>query len=244
MTVTKHLALLTVLVTATFIGSSFLTSFTGYRADQLPIPQVDPPIQPVGWAFAIWGVIYGWLVISALYGLIARAADAGWNRARLPLILSLAIGTPWLMVANASPIWATVMIFALLVTAVWALIVSPLADRWLLAAPIGLYAGWLTAASFVSLGATAAGYGIGFGAIGWAWAGIGAALLIALAVQARVPDMPTYAAAVAWALIGILAKNLGSLPMLAAAAGSGAVILGLFAVWSRVRAGRPRSLHP
>lgn len=42
------------------------------------MPQVDPPVQPAGWAFSIWSEIYLWLIVSAggviLMALIAATA--------------------------------------------------------------------------------------------------------------------------------------------------------------------------
>lgn len=201
-------ALLTLLFTATFVVSpAFTEPFSGYRADQLPIPQVDPPIQPAGYAFAIWGLIYGWLIVSAVFGLWQRRGDPDWERVRTPLIAALALGTPWLAVANASPIWATLLIAGMAASAIAALILTPDRDRWLLRAPVAIFAGWLTAATCVSLGATAAGYGLLFDANGWAYAGIALAALVALAVQARVPAAPEYGLTVIWALVGVSVKN-------------------------------------
>ena len=130
-------ALLTLVLTITFVVSpAFTDPFSGFRADQLPIPQVEPPVQPAGYAFAIWGLIYGWLVVSALYGVLRRADDAGWDRARWPLIVSLAIGTPWLAVANQSAVWATIMIFVMAAGAIAALLRAPETDRWWLRVPV------------------------------------------------------------------------------------------------------------
>ena len=42
--------------------------FAGYDADLFPIPQENPPVQPAGWAFSIWGLIYLWLILGALEG--------------------------------------------------------------------------------------------------------------------------------------------------------------------------------
>jgi hypothetical protein len=205
---TRILALLTLLATLAFAAAPFITPpFEGFTADQLPIPQINPPVQPAGYAFSIWGLIYGWLIVSAVFGLWKRGSDPGWNRARPALILSLAIGAPWLAIANLSPILATVTIFAMAVTAVVALLRAPAADRWWLQAPLAIYAGWLTAASFVSLGSTAAGYGLLFGSLGWAYAGVTGALLVALAVQATKPAAPEYGATVIWALVGIIVAN-------------------------------------
>lgn len=201
-------ALLTLLFTASFVLSPFVTPpFSGFGADQLPIPQVDPPIQPAGYAFSIWGLIYIWLLVSAGFGLWKRADAADWDGARVPLILSMAIGTPWLWIAGVSPIWATITIFAMALTAVAALWLAPRRDRWLFRAPVAIYAGWLTAASFVSLGSTMAGYGVLADAQGWAFIGIGLALVSALIVQFRAHNAPAYGITVIWALVGIIVAN-------------------------------------
>jgi hypothetical protein len=227
-------ALLTALFTLTFlISPAFTEPFSGFRADQLPIPQTPPPIQPAGYAFAIWGVIYLWLILSAAYGLFRRAGDPGWNRGRLGLIISLALGTPWLWIANHSAIWATIVIFGMLAGAIAALLTAPKTDRWWLQAPVALYAGWLTAASFVSLGSMAAGYGILTDGTGWAWIGISGSLLTGLAVLWAKPQAPEIASTLVWALVGIIVANgltFNSVSLLSAA---GIIILGLMLTRSR-----------
>lgn len=237
----KHAAALLILaLTLAFaISPAFTDPFSGYRPDQLPIPQTDPPIQPAGYAFAIWGLIYAWLIVSAVYGLWRRPADAGWARVRLPLGLSLALGVPWLAIANASPVWATVVIFGMMGAAVAALIRSPAQDRWWLRAPVAIYAGWLTAASFVSLGATAAGHGLLTGPVGWAFIGIGGALAVALAVLRAVRGAgrgaPEYGLTLIWALAGIAARNGAALPAVTTLALAGAVTVAVAAVLSARR---------
>ncbi|NBD28558.1 MAG: hypothetical protein GVY31_00795 [Alphaproteobacteria bacterium] len=205
----KHaLALLTTIFTLTFVLSPLVTDpFSGFRSDQLPNPQVDPPVQPAGYAFAIWGLIYAWLTVSAVFGLCKRREDAGWNRMRGPLLVSLVIGTPWLWIANQSPIWATVTIFAMAGAAILAARRSPDHDRWLAHAPVAIYAGWLTAASFVSLGSTAAGHGLLTGAMGWAYIGIAGATLSAVAVLFSLRWRLEYTLTLAWALTGIIVAN-------------------------------------
>lgn len=201
-------AWLTLLFTATFVASPAFTSpFSGFASDQLPIPQIDPPVQPAGYAFSIWGLIYGWLLISAVFGVFARRSDSACDRVRAPLLASLALGTPWLAVANRSAIWATVLLIAMASTAIMAVLKAPEEDRWWLKAPVAIYAGWLTAATFVSLGSTAAGYGLLTGSLGWAFIGITLALLVAVTVQRAVPNAPLYAATVIWALVGIIVAN-------------------------------------
>ena len=193
----------------------------GFTADQLPYPQIDPPVQPAGYAFAIWGLIYSWLVVSAVFGVWKRRSDTAWDHVRAPLMVSLAVGTPWLAIANALAVWATITIFIMAAAAIVALIRAPKVDGWWLQAPVGIYAGWLTAASFVSLGSTAAGYGIALGSLGWAYLAIILALGVTLAVIARKPTAPEYGITVIWALIGIIVANLSGAVgvMILAAAG-------------------------
>ena len=204
----KHLyALGTLIVTFTFVISPALTApFSGFRPDQLPIAQIDPPVQPAGYAFAIWGLIYAWLVVSAIYGIWKRADDPAWDRARLPLIVSLGVGTPWLAIANTSPLWATITIFIMALGAILALMRAPHQDYWWFRAPVGIYAGWLTAASFVSLGSTAAGYGVLTDQMGWAYLGISGALVLALVVL-RATQATPYGLTVVWALVAIVVAN-------------------------------------
>lgn len=218
-------AILTLLFTATFVISPALTSpFSGFESDQLPIPQIDPPIQPAGYAFSIWGLIYAWLVVSAVFGLWKRAQDAAWDIMRAPLIVSLALGTPWLWVANQSAIFATLLIFAMAIPAIIALHRAPQDDPWLARWPVSIYAGWLTAASFVSLGTTMAGYGVLFDQTGWAYVGIALALLVAIPVQWMRPDAPGYGLTIIWACVGIIVAN--GMTLASAEAALGIVLMG------------------
>lgn len=229
-------AWLTLVVTITFITSPAFTSpFSGFRAEQLPVPQIDPPVQPAGYAFSIWGLIYGWLLVSALFGVFARRTDVAWDRARTPLALSLALGTPWLAVANRSAVWATVLIIAMAATAIVALLRAPDTDSVWLRTPVAIYAGWLTAATFVSLGSTAAGYGLLTNSLGWAFIGISLALLVAILVQRMIPRAPWYAATVIWALVAIMVAN-GNEPIaVTLLAGAGILVLGFLLASQRQR---------
>jgi hypothetical protein len=131
-----------------FASAPFWTDgFGGFDPNRYPDPQIDPPVQPAGYAFAIWGPIYLWLLAHAGFGLFARDEDGPWDRTRWPLFLSLAIGASWISVAQRSPILATILIWIMLAGALMALMRTPARDRWLLAGPLGLYAGWLTAAT-------------------------------------------------------------------------------------------------
>lgn len=209
-----------------FAASPFLgDGFNGFSPDQFPVPQDDPAVQPAGYAFALWGVIYLWLILGAVFGLIARREDAGWSQVRAPLVASLLVGAAWIPVANASVPWATVMIWAMLATALLALLRAPSRDGWWLSGPVGLYAGWLTAASSVSVGLVLGGYGW-LPDVAAAVVALAIALLIAAAVLTLRPGALTYAAGVIWALIGVVVQNMGDgSPLTLGLAAGGALLI-------------------
>ena len=203
-------AALIFLLAIAFAAAPLFSSFNGFDPGLYPVPQENPPVQPAGYAFAIWGLIYLSLIVHGAWGLLRRAYDAVWDRIRIPLALSLAAGIPWLAVAERSPIAATAMIWVMLLAALAALFRTTTAtDRLLLAPPVAIYAGWLTAASSVSVGLLLAGHGV-TGEIAAAWIGLALAAAIASIVQLRLARAPEYGLAVGWALIAVAARNLGT----------------------------------
>lgn len=198
-----------VLLTAITFGLSplFTPAFRGYDPAQFPVRIDDPAILPSGYAFAIWGLIFAWLIVHAAFGLWKRADDPIWQRMRAPLILSLAAGTVWLWVAVRSPLGASLLIAVMLAGALLALLRTPASpDRWLLLAPVAIYAGWLTAATGVSFGVLLAGFG-------WLSDTASAILMLvlvlalALYVQLRLRRAPEYALTVIWALVAIVQND-------------------------------------
>ena len=208
----------------------FFTPFDGFDPERYPMPQRDPAIQPAGWAFSIWGIIYLGLIVHAAIG-VTRGDAAGWRESRAPLAVSLAVGAIWLPVAGVSPVWATVLIWVMLIGALMALFAGRRAgEPWRVDLPLGLYAGWLSAASFVSLALLGAGWGVLFDDLGWARVLLPVAVGFAALMLWSMGFVPGYAAAVAWALVGIVAKSWGvhmdvALMALAGIAALGGVLL-------------------
>ncbi|MES2664979.1 MAG: hypothetical protein V4712_02700 [Pseudomonadota bacterium] len=206
MTYTKPLLL--VAATLAFGVAPFITPpFTGYDPAMFPVQIARPSIQPAGYAFSIWSVIYLWLFVHAGFGLWKRAHDTAWDAVRWPLMLAVIIGAAWLAIAGSLPVTATVTIWVMLGAALLAFLrADPVQDRWLLSAPTAIFAGWLSAAAAVSLGVVLAGYG-------WLSDTASAALMlavvlcIALRVQTLRPRMPVYGLTVIWALIGVVVAN-------------------------------------
>lgn len=199
--------------------------FTGYDPTAFPVVIDRPAVQPAGYAFAIWGLIYLGLIAHAAFGLIARAGHPDWARPRLPLLAALVLGTGWIALALFDPVPATVAILLMAGAANLAFLRAPSqTDRWLLSAPLALFAGWLTAASAVSVGVLLAGYGV-LSNTAAALVMLAVTLGVALAVQRARPGQPAYAATVVWALIGVaVANRTDNLPVLIAAL-AGAVAL-------------------
>lgn len=184
----------------------YSAGFNGFSAGQFPIPQDNPPVQPAGYAFSIWGLIYIWLLAGALFGLLNRYDASEWDAMRWPYIVSLTIGAAWIPVANISPAWATLLIWIMWATAALAFLRAGERDRIWLRTPIALYTGWLTAAACVALGLLLAGYGYVSEQVA-AIAMIVLALVLAASLLVMRPDTPEFAASVVWALVGVIVAN-------------------------------------
>ena len=49
-------AALTLILSVAFAASPFLVpGFGGFDPNQFPVPQINPSMQPAGYAFSIWG---------------------------------------------------------------------------------------------------------------------------------------------------------------------------------------------
>lgn len=225
---------LVLLAAIAFLVAPFVSPpFTGYDPWMFPVVIARPFIQPAGYAFSIWGLIYGWLALHAVFGLIKRADDAAWDVTRVPLAGSALMGAVWLGIAGVAPLTATVVIWVMLGLALLAMLrADPARDRWLMVAPIAFYSGWLTAAAAVSLGVILAGFGI-LGNTASAIAMLALVLVIAVTVQLRKRGVLEYGATVIWALIGVIAANWGDAGTVAYVAAAGIMVMAGIMVLAR-----------
>jgi hypothetical protein len=229
-------ALILLVATLAFGVAPFVTPpFTGYDPAMFPVYVVRPSIQPAGYAFAIWSVIYLWLIAHAVFGLWKRRDNAEWDRVRLPLTVAVAVGAVWLWIAGQSAIWGTVTIWIMAGAAILAFLRSDAAvDRWMLSGPTAIFAGWLSAASAVSTGVLIAGYGW-LSDTGAAAAMLALVLAISVTVQMRRPAMPVYGLTVIWALAGVIVANAGANLTVAVMAGSGIAVMAV-TLWASRKA--------
>jgi hypothetical protein len=200
------LAPLVLILTLAFALSPLASNgFNGFTPGQFPVVQDHWPVQPVGWAFSIWGLIYLWLTAGAVYGLLRARGDLRWTEMRAPLAISLLIGVFWIAVANLQPLAATVMIIFMAAAAIVALLRAP--DGFWAVGPVGLYAGWLTAATGVAIAVVLGGYGVLSAQVA-ALVLLALVLGVALSVQWQRPGAFSYGFGVAWALMGVIVANL------------------------------------
>lgn len=210
----------------------FSAGFRGFTPAQFPVLAERWPVQPAGWAFSIWGLIYLALLAGAALGWLRHAEDADWRPMRLPLALSLGLGTFWIALANRAPVLATALILFMAAFALAAFLRAPRAGAALW--PAGLYAGWLVAASAVAVAVVLSGHGV-LGAQASAYL----ALAVTLGLGARLiwlRPAPGFALALIWALFGITMANRAPLNLpVAALAGLGGLALAGLWLW-RARA--------
>ncbi len=226
-----RLALAVAVMSVVFALSPLLTSdFAGYRPEQFPIKVDVWPVQPAGWAFGIWGLIYLWLIAGAVWGLLNAPTHPEWQAMRAPLLISLGIGAFWIKAASASPLMATGMIFVMAGFAIVAMLRANGDDPIWQRRPVALYAGWLTAATGVGTGVVLGGYDIVSPQTA-AFCMISAVLVIALYVQSLRPAEWGYSLAVLWALSGVVAANVqtANWPVVGLSAlGALALLIGFF----------------
>ncbi len=220
----KEKAIALLCVTLLFLLTPLmLPSFDGYDPEDFPVQILRPSVQPAGYAFSIWLLIYAGLLAHAVYSL-ARHSNPDWDRPRLALMGAMGAGSLWVAFAENNPVIATCIILAMLGFALAAVQRAPAQPRIVALSPVALFAGWVTAAAGAASGVTLAG-------LGWlsdtaaALVCLAAVLAVALPVQWRLGRVPEYGAAVIWALIGIVVANRGLNPAVLTAAAAGAVLM-------------------
>jgi hypothetical protein len=119
------------------------------------------------------------------------------------------------------------------------------ADRWLVALPLGLLFGWITAANVVSFNDTLVEFGILGSGVGGALVGaflllVGAVLASAMILVSGVGTLQSllaYATAVLWALAGVVVKQYDASLLTTCAAGISAALVALI-LFGALRRGR------
>ncbi len=180
----------------------------------------DATLRVAGFAFAIWGVIYAWLLVHAVRQAIPATPETpllkalGW-----PSVAALlAIG--WWIVAAAfdREIGTIVLIFGALLVLLVPLLAKAAAiralprgdpDRWMTVWPLALLAGWLSIAAPVNLLTVVTGNGdlpTALPPTAWAILAVVLVAAVAVGVTARLRT-PAFALPVVWGLIGVFSAE-------------------------------------
>jgi hypothetical protein len=205
------------------IALSVLLFQQGFNADAQAVPiAVRNPASPAGYAFAIWGVIYlGCLAFAAAQALPSRWNAPFYRRLGWWPAVGFALCCLWLLAARIGPIWLTMPIIAAMLLALGRAFViaarasdAPTRLEWRIAVTaLGVYAGWLSAATFVNFADVAPGFG--FERFGLSPEGFGRLILLmasgtGLAFVFAGGNRTAYVLTVIWALAAIAVSNGGA----------------------------------
>ena len=204
-------------------------------------------VQPAGYAFSIWSLIF---LLDVVYAL--RQATGVRKRDRLlariapATALGFACTAVWMPVYSQEWLWLCVLlIFIALGTLLWAAWTAYRgnADLWTRTA-LGLHAGWLSIAAILNLAQALLGEGVlpADNQLGWSFGLLVVAAGLAFAANAALRGAFSYALAAAWGFVGVtvaLARG-DEAPSAGWTALALAIVLVVQTVWLR-RRGRGRT---
>jgi hypothetical protein len=201
---------------------------TGFGLDQGEFAaQGDQTLRVAGYAFSIWGLIYIGILAYAVRQVLPQTGESDMiRRFAIPSIVAFVGIGAWIVAAAADARIATlVLIFASLIALLVPLVVhggliralgKGDRDRWLVAWPLGLLAGWLTVAAPLNLITVLTAENAlprALGSTGWAMLAIVVVVALTLFVTART-RLLAYPLPVAWGLLGAFVAEQTRNPLL------------------------------
>jgi hypothetical protein len=196
----------------------------------------DSAVDPAGYAFSIWGLIYTLSLVLAVHQ--ARAEhrnDRLLARLRAPLMVAFALNGLWIIAFQSERfLLAQAIIVAL--TAALGLAYAEIAragrpssrsERWMVYTPVGTYLGWATIATVAGASTTLLANGVetlGLSPAAWGVVLMVIAAAIVGAVTLGGPPEPGFPLAAAWALLAITVQQGDDRPAVAVAAAVAAVV--------------------
>jgi hypothetical protein len=214
----------------------------------------EPPIIPAGYTFTIWTAIYAGAIIYAIYqALPSRRTDPLLRRIGWPTASAFLGTSIWLVMARLNLTWMTVVCIFWMMASLAVVLREfvregaprTAAERWLVVAPLSLFAGYVTAATFANPAAAMKGSGWmtpGASETAWSVGMLLAAGLIAAWATLATRGNVAYALAIVWARAGIIVANTierAPNPPVALTAGAMAVVVAAALAWARVAARPP-----
>ena len=177
----------------------------------------DTLFAPIGFTFAIWGVIY---LLLGVYTVVQLVADNSVIRSITPwFIASNLLNGLWIVAWHYEQLWVAALIIVALLwtlisinkhtTAVRTTVGSTIALR----VPFAVYFGWVTVATVANISALLVQFGLAEGFVLSAEAWTITILVVAVGIgstTALVNSSPTYALVLVWAFWGILSRHLSA----------------------------------
>jgi FtsH-binding integral membrane protein len=237
---------LNLLLSITQFAAAIIT-FSGEFGDQLFYSNTrEPLIVPASYAFSVWGVIFPASIAYGIYQALPQQRENALLR-RIGWWTAFAFGciSLWSPVTLLDPLRYTVpLFFGALGGLIYALYqisqqrTLTRAERWLVAAPIGVYAAWCTVGTIANTSTSLFGLGYTdpiFAEQTWAIVMLLVAGLITSFMTTVSRGNLGYALTIIWAFVGIVVANVVDHPNtpVAITAGSMAALLAVVLVRAR-----------
>ena len=201
------------------IATARLTEFLGVgQAVEIRSAVLGHPLVPWKYAFIIWGFIYFYSLVAAIWQVLPRQRHdtallaTGWNIAGVYLVNC--IWQIWVPVMDIDWISVALIVIGLFFGINGLLQLKALGgltrrERFFIYSPLALVTGWLTAAAFVNFTSAMLGTGIGLDPTElWVSALFLVALIAFGGYMVWIICSSVYAAALVWSLFWILMANL------------------------------------
>ena len=181
-------------------------------------------LTPAGYAFSIWSLIYIGLVAFSIFQLLPRNAER-FRNVRTFYIISCVLNCAWIYFWHHDQIAVCLVLIAALLGTLLIVIKRLAPDTepggaLFAKVPIGIYAGWVTAASLVNLVVLLTYLGAQFGV--QMWNAIGVTLILLAAAVGVVVRLwlknYVFPMSIAWAATAIAVKQSGNTAIVASAA--------------------------
>ncbi len=186
----------------------------GQATDEIS-DRYDTLFAPIGFTFAIWGVIY---LLLGVYTVVQLVADNSVIRTITPwFTASSLLNGAWIVAWHYEVLWVAAVIIGGLL---WTLIMinkvttanrTTLGSTVAIRIPFAVYFGWVTVATVANISALLVQWGLGDGfwlsAETWTIVVLVVAVVIG-SVTALVNSSPSYALVLVWAFWGILSRHI------------------------------------
>jgi hypothetical protein len=239
--------LLATIVTIIINAIASVSPINGYTTAQLSnaIPNY---FVPAGWVFSIWGAIYVFMAIFAIYQMLPAHREDDFVKKIGPLYLISSIAnSAWILVwAYQLVAVSVVVILILLVSLIWIYVrlqintESVSRNEWIATrATFSIYLGWISVATVADITALLVTSGVAsYGSTAQTWTVliiVVVVLLTSLMVFLRKDRV--YALVPLWAASGILAKQI-AVPAVAITAGIAMAVIAVEIIYSFVKSRR------